>query len=149
MKRRNETGQHNQSRVAHQFGNFRDAANIFNAIGVGKAKIFIQALANVVTVQNKCVFAALVQRDFQSVGNRAFPAARKTGEPNHFSRVAVHALAVLASNGQRLLVHILPAAQTVANHSHRDSRVRESIDQNKTAKFARAFVVIKRNGLTG
>jgi hypothetical protein len=66
---RNKRAQCNQAAICHQSGNFGHAANIFNAIGVSKAEIIIESVANVVAIQRISVATEIEQSLFDKVGD--------------------------------------------------------------------------------
>src|SRR4029079_17348269 len=57
-ERRNEGGEHNQARVSHQSRHFADAADVFDPVRFGEAEVAIEAVADVVAVEQEGVAAA-------------------------------------------------------------------------------------------
>jgi len=60
----------NQSGIHHQFGDFCRPADIFHAVGVGESEVFVQTLADIVSIKNVGSLALRMQFLFQCVGNR-------------------------------------------------------------------------------
>jgi len=47
---RDESGEDHKAGIAHEFGHFGDAADVFYAVFFGKTKISIQAMAHIVAI---------------------------------------------------------------------------------------------------
>ena len=50
FKRRNERHKYDEARIHHELGHFGHAADIFNPICFGKAKIFVEAMTNIIAI---------------------------------------------------------------------------------------------------
>jgi len=50
-ERGDEGGQYDQPGVGHEFGDFGDAADVFGAVLIAKAEVAVQAVADVVAVE--------------------------------------------------------------------------------------------------
>ena len=73
--------QHDQPRVDHQPGHFRDAADVLHAVVVGEAEILVEAVAHVVAVEQVGVLAQRQQALLDEVGDGRLARARQAGEP--------------------------------------------------------------------
>jgi hypothetical protein len=54
---RDEGDEHDQAGIGHQLGDFGDAADVFHAIGIGEAEIAVEAVADIVAVEDEGVLA--------------------------------------------------------------------------------------------
>lgn len=86
-----EGGHDDHPRVHHQLGDFRHPADVFDAVGISEAEIFVQPLSDVVTVQDVGALALGVEFLFKGVGQRGLAGAGQTGEPDNLSLVAIEA----------------------------------------------------------
>ena len=68
-ERRDERDQHDQAGIDHQFRNFGDAADVLDAVLVAEAKVVVQAMADVVAVEQVGVVAAGEQAFFDHIGD--------------------------------------------------------------------------------
>ena len=68
-ERRNKSGHHDQARVGHQAGDLGNPADIFHTVGIGKAKIPVQPMANIVAIEQVGVFSLGVELLFHDVGD--------------------------------------------------------------------------------
>ena len=82
--------QHDQAGIGHQLGDLGDAADVFDAVGVGEAEVAVQAVADIVAIEQIGVAAERVQLLFDEVGDRRFAGAGKAGEPQHGGLLALH-----------------------------------------------------------
>jgi hypothetical protein len=80
---RDERGDDDQARIGHQLRDLADAADIFDAVGVGKAQILVEAVADIVAIEQEGVRFRRVQLLLDQVGDGRFARARKAGEPQH------------------------------------------------------------------
>ena len=67
-----ERRQDNEARVVHEFGDFSDAADVLLAVFRREAKIFVQAMADVVAVEQEAEFPVVDQRLLQQFGDGGF-----------------------------------------------------------------------------
>src|SRR5262249_29617448 len=72
-----EAGHGDHATVGKKLGDFADAADVFLAVGGRKPQVLVEAVADVVAVQNVGQPAALHQGMFQGKGNRALAGAGK------------------------------------------------------------------------
>lgn len=139
----------NKTGIHHQFGYFGNAADILHAVGVGEAEVFVEALANVVAVQDISAIAACMQLHFQSVSQRRFTRAGEAGKPDHLALVAVVFFAILAGQAECLAVHVLGAAQAVVEHADGDCGFALAVHQGKAAQCFGLSEGVKCNGFAG
>jgi hypothetical protein len=66
---RNEGNNHDQSRIDHELRDLRHSANVFHTVGLGEAQIPIEAVANIVTVQDIGVLAFCMETFLQQIGD--------------------------------------------------------------------------------
>ena len=80
-ERRDEGAQHDQPGVGHQLGDLADAADVLDPVGIGEAEVLVEAVADVVAVEQRGVDAARVEPALDEVGDRRLAGARQAGEP--------------------------------------------------------------------
>ena len=80
-ERRDEAHQHDQAGIDHQPGDLGDAADVLDAVLVGEAQVLVEAVADVVAVEQEGVVAERVQPLLDQVGDRRLARARQAGEP--------------------------------------------------------------------
>ena len=61
-ERRDERHQHDQSGIDHQPGHFGDAPDVLDPVGIGEAEVAVEAVADVVAVEQIGVAAGAVSR---------------------------------------------------------------------------------------
>ena len=88
-ERRDEATEHDQPGVDHQPRDLGDAADVLDAVGVGEAEVLVQAVADVVAVEQVGVAAARVQPLLDQVGDRRLAGAGQAGEPEHARLLAL------------------------------------------------------------
>ena len=76
-ERRDERAEHDQADVGHQLRHLADAADVLDPVGGGEAEILVEAVADVVAVEQGGMNAALVQPRLDQIGDRRF-ARRRT-----------------------------------------------------------------------
>ena len=81
FERRNERAEHDEAGVGHQPRHLAHAPDVLDAIGGGEAQVFVEAVANVIAVEQCRVHTARVKLGLDQIGDRGFPRARKPGEP--------------------------------------------------------------------
>ena len=86
---RNERGDDDEPGISHEFADFADAPDIFDAILWREAEVAIQAVADVVAIEHINVQAELEEFAFERVGDRAFARAGKAREPDDRAFVTV------------------------------------------------------------
>ena len=79
--------------IDHELGDFADAADVLDAVGVGEAEILVEAVAHVVAVEQVRAHAERVQLALDDVRDRRLAAAGKAGHPQHARAMAVLARA--------------------------------------------------------
>ncbi|MNE24446.1 hypothetical protein D3C80_1177360 [compost metagenome] len=103
----NESGQHHQAGVHHQFRHFAHATNIFAPVVVGKTQVAAQAVTHVVTIQKIGADTIGVQCLFQRAGNGRFSRAGQPGKPQHHAFVAVADFAIRTRYRMRMPDHVV------------------------------------------
>jgi len=78
---------------------FADAADVFDAVLRGEAKVAAQAVAHVVAVQHKGMAAALVQLFLDGMCQGGFARAGQAGEPDDGAAMVVLFFAPRAGDG--------------------------------------------------
>src|SRR5580704_5165156 len=79
---RDERAQNYEAALSHQLCNFADPPDVLHPIGLGKAQITIESVANVVAVQQHCVMTGGVQTLLHNIGDGRFARARQPREPD-------------------------------------------------------------------
>ena len=69
--------------VDHQLRDLGDAADVLDAVGVGEAEVAVEAVADVVAVEQVGVVPAAVQLALDQVGDRRLAGAGEAGQPEH------------------------------------------------------------------
>src|SRR3546814_6375816 len=72
---------HDKSGVGHQLGYLAHAADILHAVCFGKAKVTIEAMTDIIAVQQEAVLAQGVQLLFDKIGNGRLARSGEAGEP--------------------------------------------------------------------
>ncbi len=146
-ERRNKGHQNDQSGIHEQFCRLADTANILHTVGIGEAKVPVEAVADIVAVEQIGVAAIRKKFAFNDVGNGGFAGAGQAGEPQY------HRLLALV-RGTGILVHVqgLPmdiggAAQAEVDHAGADGGIGEAVDDDKAAGIAIVLVGIKGDRL--
>ena len=75
-ERRDERAQHDQSGVRHQPGDLADAADILDPVFLGEAEIAVEAVADIVAIEQQRVCAARVQAGLDQIGDGRFAGTR-------------------------------------------------------------------------
>ena len=80
-ERRDESADHDQPGFAHQPGGLGDATDVLDPIGIGKAEIAVEPVADIVSVEEHRVAAEGQQFLLDPVGDRRLAGTRQAGEP--------------------------------------------------------------------
>jgi hypothetical protein len=81
-ERRNEADEDDQAGIHHQLRHLGNAPDVFHPVRLGEAQVAIQAMANVVAVEQIGVLAVGVQALLQQIGDGRFARPRQPGEPD-------------------------------------------------------------------
>jgi hypothetical protein len=81
-ERRDEADQHDQPRIDHQLRHLGHAADVLHPVLVGEAQVLVQAVADVVAVQDVGVVAHRQQLLLHQVGDGRLARAGQAGEPH-------------------------------------------------------------------
>ena len=103
---RDEGAEHDEAGFRHQLRDLADAADIFDAVGEGKAEIFVQPVADVVAVEQNRVHAAGIELLFDEIGDRRFAGAGEAGEPEDRGALMLQSRPLRFGDGQILRVDI-------------------------------------------
>jgi hypothetical protein len=90
-ERRDEAAQHNHARVNHEFCDLADPADVLDPVRVGEPEVGVQAMTQVVPVQDIGPDPALAESLLERVGDRRLPGAREAREPEALAGVPVQA----------------------------------------------------------
>ena len=82
LERGDEGRDHDQARVDHQLRHLADPADVLDAVGIGEAEILVQAVPDVVAVEQVGVMAAAVQHPLDEVGDRRLARPGEPREPD-------------------------------------------------------------------
>ena len=88
-ERRDERHQHDQAGIDHQLRDLGDAADVLDPVGVGEAEVLVEAVADVVAVEQVGVAAERVQPLLDQVGDGRLAGAGQAGEPQHARLLAL------------------------------------------------------------
>src|ERR1041384_7636401 len=77
----NKSDNDDQTGIHQKLGDLGNATKVFDAVSLGKSKIPIQAVADIIAVENVRMFAFGMKALFQQIGNRGFSRTGETGEP--------------------------------------------------------------------
>ena len=145
----NKCGQDDQARVGHQLGNFTNAPNIFDAIDFSEAEILVQAMAHIVTIEQKAVFAKRIETLLDQIRNGRFARAGQPREPQERRRLMFLFGVRLARDFKRLPVHILTASQGEMQHAGSHRAVAVLINQNEATQIVVRGIGFEDDGLVG
>ncbi len=129
--------------VDHQLGDLGDPADVLHPVGVGEAEILVEAVADVVAVQQVGVPAGAVQLLVDQVGDGRLAGPGEPREPEHAGRWRFIADARRLVDVERLPVDVLGAAQGEAQHPGADRVVGDAIDEDEPAGVAVHLVRIE------
>src|SRR5581483_956673 len=85
----NERGDADDAGVGEEFSDLADAADVFLAVPGREAEIGIQAVADVVAVEDVGVLAGVEEFAFEFGGDGGLARAGKAGEPDHAAGVVI------------------------------------------------------------
>ena len=74
---------HDEPGIGHQLGDLADAADVLDAVGIGEAQIAVEAVADIVAVEQDRVAPRRVKLLLQQIGDGRFARAGEAGEPQH------------------------------------------------------------------
>ena len=78
---RDERDNRDEAGIDHEPGNFRDTPDVLHPVGISEAEIAIEAVPDVVAIQDVGVHAALEEQLLKFVCDRRLAGARETREP--------------------------------------------------------------------
>ena len=83
FERRYEGYQRDDPGIDKQLGGFTHTADVFHPVGIGKAKVLVQSVTDIVTIKGVGVLAHGMQLFLDQVGDGRFTGTRKTREPQN------------------------------------------------------------------
>ena len=146
-ERRDEGGQHDQAGIHEQLGGLAHAADILHPVGIGEPQVLVQAMADIVAVQQIGVLALGGKLLFHQVGDGGLAGTRQAREPQDGRLLTLHGGAGLFVHVQRLPMHIGGAHQREINHAGADRGVGEAVNQDETAGVAIVAIGVEGQGL--
>ena len=126
-----------------------DAADVLDAVGLREAEIAVEAVADVVAVEQEGVAAERVEAALDQVGDRRLARSGEAGEPEDAG-----ALALLRGVGGAGDVDLLPvdvggAADGLVDHAGGDGGVGLAIDEDEAAERGAVGVAFEDEGAVG
>ena len=140
---RDEGDEHDEAGIGHQAGDVGDTADVLDAVSVGEAEIAVEAVADVVAVEDEGVAAQLVEAFLQRVGDGGFAGAGEAGEPEDAGRLRLLLGEGLAGHINRLPVDVGGAAEREVDQAERDRVIGLTVDQDEAAGQAVDHIGIK------
>ena len=105
-ERRHERDDHHRARLDHEAGDLSHATNVLGPVLGGESEVLVQAVADVVTVEDERAHALGVQVPLDGVGDRGLARPGQPGEPQDPAVMAVEALAGGAVDDELVAAHI-------------------------------------------
>ena len=133
-----------QAGVNEQSRHLSDAAKVLDTIGLGEAKVAIEAVTDVVAIEQVGVLARGEHALFQQVGDGRLAGSRQAGEPDAGRGLeflmGTHGLVDL----EGLPVDIGGAPEGEFDHAGAHRLIGVAVDQDERAETAILVVVLKR-----
>jgi hypothetical protein len=145
-ERRDERHEHDEPGIGHQTGDLGDAPDVLHAVRLGEPEILVQAVADVVAVEDVGVSSECVQPLLGQVGDRGLAGAGEPCEPEHARLLALQLGPGLPRDVERLPVDVLRAPQREVHQARADGVVGEPVDQDEPAKVAVVLVGLEGDG---
>ena len=123
-----------QAGIDHQLRDFGDAADILDAVGIGEAEIAVEAVADIVAVEQIGDVALGMELLLDEIGDGRFAGARQSGEPQHGRLLAGQCGACRLVHVDRLPVDVGGAAQGEIDEPHADRVVGEAVDDDEASR---------------
>ena len=123
------------------------AADVLDPVGVGKAEVAVEPVADIVAVEQHRVAAQRRQLLLQPVGDGRFAGAGQSGEPDDCGLLALERGALAGADRFRLAVDVARPAQGEVDHPGAGGLVGEAVDQDKPAGLAVDPVGVERDRL--
>ena len=117
----------------HELADFRDTADILDAVGCGEAEVAGEPVAHVVAVQQVGVMTERVELPFHQVGDGRLTGAGQPGEPHDARALAFLRGAGVLVDVKRLPVHVVRAAKGEVEHSGGDRVSGHAVNQDEAA----------------
>ena len=123
----------------------RGAADVLDAVGIGETEIAIEAVTDVIAVENKGVLAVRLQLLFEKIGDGGFAGTGQSSEPQAAGFLGFEFGAGRRRNGNRLPVDVGGAAQAEPDHTCRCSLIAKPVDQDEGAHLADRLIRVEGN----
>jgi hypothetical protein len=135
-ERRDEGGQHDQAGVDHQLGDLGDPADVLDPVLLGEAEVAVEAVPDIVAVQQIGVAAQGVQALFDQVGDGRLARPRQARQPHHPAALALEGGARGLADVGVLPVDVVGPAQGEVDQPGPDRAVADPVDQDEPAQVA-------------
>src|SRR5204863_515073 len=122
-----------------------DAADVLDAVLRGEAQVLVEAVADVVAVEQVGVPAGGGEALLDPIGDGGLAGARESREPQHAGSLSLLPRACLLVDVHRLPVHVLRAAQREVDQPGADGVVGEAVDEDEAAERAILAVGLERD----
>ena len=140
--------QHDQPGIGHQPGDFADAADVLDPVGLGEAEIVVEAVADIVAVEQIGVPALGQQLLLDQIGDGRLAGAGKPGEPQHARASGPSAaarLALVTSSACQWMLWAPP--QREMDHARADRGVGDAVDQDEAAELRHRLIGLEGDRL--
>ena len=125
---RDERDDDDQPGIGHQARRFGDAADVLDAVGFGEAEILVEAMADIVAVEDVAVLALGGQALFEQVGDRRLARTGQAGEPDDLGVLALLARPDLAIDVERLVGRFCAPPQPEIDDAGAERGVGQPVD---------------------
>ena len=130
-KRRYEADNHNQAGVQHQLRDLGNAADVLHPILVSEAEIAVEAMTDVVAVEEHCVTACPVQRLLDEVGDGRFSGTGQASQPHDAGLLPLERGARLLVKLESLPMDVRGSPQREVDRAAGESCVGHAVDQDE------------------
>ena len=145
-ERRDQRDQNDQPGIDEQLRHLGDAADVLHPVGIGEAQVAVQAVADVVAIQQVAVAASRRQPAFHPRGGGGLARPRKAGEPQDAGPLALLAGALFLVDLALLPGEIGGAQQGRIDHAGSDRGVGGAVDEDEGAGLPQHPVGIEGDG---
>src|SRR4029077_5677643 len=151
--RRNKRSDDHRAGISHQFRHFAYAANVLHPVAWREPEIRVQAVSDVVAVEDIGVHAAMVQVAFERLCNGRLPSAGKSRQPDNCSSMTAPQCARAGRNfsfGPENIFALCDGSVCINAAGNRAAAADLSvIADNKAAQIRNAIMVIDDEWPTG
>ena len=128
--------EHDQAGVRHQPRDLADAADILDSVGLGEAEVAVEAVTDIVAIEQKGMPSARREPLLDEVGDGRLARARQAGEPQHRRPLALERACVSRLTSRCWRWTLSDAPKREVEHAAGDRRVAELVDQDEPAEHA-------------